>query len=1328
MITNDNYEVEYTGNHSASTFAYDFKIYSQEEVRVVVWPQATMDGEGVPLNETVLTLNTHYTVADVLNDRGGTITLLPAPQGDTQFEWLTTGDPGGRLKTGYRLRIENNPDFTQAVSFGDQQRLNRRQIEDAFDKITTLLQEKFRDSLRWVGEWDITVQYAPGDVVTYVNPSNMHADHFIAVKGSRGVVPEGALPADAPAYATTDQDTGQIGNHWDSLVNQLLGGPFLPIAGGTLTGNAILPANLDDAPIRAAISKAFLTAQLRNYVRKVGDQITGPIEIDFTIDDSTPADSVVSKQWIEAQLAAHALTPHGGEGMGLNQSQVEMIIDGQVETWAEYQTLNVIPAAKIDRATTEIEDWVRTSNTDAIPAARINQADSGIMDWARLNNTDQIPANKLTLAAGGGSSLVLEHLSVDPPVANYQVGDMVNVNGEIRVLSTGASSNTIRGVGEDTTDDYIGVRSIPGMAHLGRITSLGFAGEFLWKQATGNDADFIAKLPVALTRVGTPGTYQARGTIYAQHVGANGETTDIVLTHNATYDISPDPDGPDDDGLNPTGYYGYTQSGNIETELAANVGFSVAFWTDSIGGTALIVTSVANHWGHEEVGETSAGVEAILDKEIPAARRIPAFDATNRDEYIRINNAGDGLETGDLPARVPATLDEVYNQAKDIVKGSGRLTVIANDTNKDITVSEGGVPSGAMLPAMPTQGELFTLTVDQDDVVHNPVGSWGDLTDTQRQVRGLGLPIGPGTAGGPLRIAAYSPQWEGATNAINTELRGKVFLVYNGSTVDTDKIPATLFLYRLGAASESKAVGNQVSVSGIRNHFEITGLTYAQLLGANTRSQLVDTSWHRNITYTGQNGKLYPDVDKPAGAYLYNNTTGWQFDPSSPASWARQGQSEPRTLLAVDEVQDSAGPGLTINANTMGAATYQAFAPVVDLDEDEYAHGVFEVEVTITAGDTTVPNQIGFEASTLTDNPSRTGRISGFAFVSSVRGSIVLDILANPPRRGIEIGRLQMYDGLTSTREIVIYLGRDANNQIGLVIAVLAGGTANGAAITLSTNATVAFLSNDTPVSNVERVTVENNGVVLGEVGTVRTLNFNNNLTAIRVDDEVTINGPNPQGATVYTALSQLPAASTTLTVSSVAYVRIPTTNEVMQFMVVAKNSLNILTWRCISGVSPVLRTVTLPLSATSTGISMFEDNPYVIDARFPYTLIKMTGVPFSGGSAVWAAYYNEGDEYRVRTADLLALDAITHGTILPRNLAQGETIVDARRKAIGLYGGGLGRQSGSAMRLYGFILLVGRTSNHYPLYGLGIELAIRQGTLEAYSQQNVTFTVRGSA
>ena len=130
MITNDNYEVEYTGNHSASTFAYDFKIYSQEEVRVVVWPQATMGGEGVPLNETVLTLNTHYTVADVLNDRGGTITLLPAPQGDTQFEWLMTGNPGGRLKTGYRLRIENNPDFTQAVSFGDQQRLNRRQIED----------------------------------------------------------------------------------------------------------------------------------------------------------------------------------------------------------------------------------------------------------------------------------------------------------------------------------------------------------------------------------------------------------------------------------------------------------------------------------------------------------------------------------------------------------------------------------------------------------------------------------------------------------------------------------------------------------------------------------------------------------------------------------------------------------------------------------------------------------------------------------------------------------------------------------------------------------------------------------------------------------------------------------------------------------------------------------------------------------------------------------------------------------------------------------------------------------------------------------------------
>ena len=131
----------------------------------------------------------------------------------TVFAWL---DPDNDLKIGYSIKIENNPSFTQAVSFGNQQTLNRRQIEDAFDKATTLLQQKFRETLRWAGKWDITAQYSPGDVVTYVNPSNMHADHFLAVKDSRGVVPEGPLPAGAPAYATTDQDTGEIGNHWDS--------------------------------------------------------------------------------------------------------------------------------------------------------------------------------------------------------------------------------------------------------------------------------------------------------------------------------------------------------------------------------------------------------------------------------------------------------------------------------------------------------------------------------------------------------------------------------------------------------------------------------------------------------------------------------------------------------------------------------------------------------------------------------------------------------------------------------------------------------------------------------------------------------------------------------------------------------------------------------------------------------------------------------------------------------------------------------------------------------------------------------------------------------
>ena len=102
----------------------------------------------------VLTLNSHYTVSGVNNDTRATITLLAPSAGDNPFPWLDAdGDLKGHVSDmndpgSYKIRIENNPSFTQNLSLGNQQVLNRRQLENALDKQISLLQEKFRNGLK----------------------------------------------------------------------------------------------------------------------------------------------------------------------------------------------------------------------------------------------------------------------------------------------------------------------------------------------------------------------------------------------------------------------------------------------------------------------------------------------------------------------------------------------------------------------------------------------------------------------------------------------------------------------------------------------------------------------------------------------------------------------------------------------------------------------------------------------------------------------------------------------------------------------------------------------------------------------------------------------------------------------------------------------------------------------------------------------------------------------------------------------------------------------------------------------------------------------------
>ena len=330
MITNDNYLIEYLGNGTAKSYNTDFKVYSEEEVIVSVYlngadgtkPMHEVHGQQNPEEGyNVLTLNSHYTVSGVNNDTRATITLLAPSAGDNPFPWLDAdGDLKGHVSdmndpSSYKIRIENNPSFTQNLSLGNQQVLNRRQLENALDKQISLLQEKFRNGLKWKGVWNATTEYEPGDVVFY--DDGTEKDHYIAAVTNTNNIP------DAENY-----EPGTIGNVWDSLTNRLLGGPFLSKKGGT-----------------------------------VGEYL----EVSYTSDPSQwPNDAAVPKSWITQHVAQGAFNESDVEDFALVANTTAKVGEDRIDEattkvfdWARDINNPKIPFKVLNEATSKIGDWAR---------------------------------------------------------------------------------------------------------------------------------------------------------------------------------------------------------------------------------------------------------------------------------------------------------------------------------------------------------------------------------------------------------------------------------------------------------------------------------------------------------------------------------------------------------------------------------------------------------------------------------------------------------------------------------------------------------------------------------------------------------------------------------------------------------------------------------------------------------------------------------------------------------------------------------------------------------------------------------------------------------
>ncbi len=120
----------YAGNGTTNEYSYDFKIIEKSNLKVII-----EDSDSV---ETVLELNTDYSVDGVGTSSGGSITLI-----DNSQEFI---DASGYLKSGYTLTILRVVTIEQQTDIRNQGDFFPETHEDAFDK-SIMIDQQQQDEL-----------------------------------------------------------------------------------------------------------------------------------------------------------------------------------------------------------------------------------------------------------------------------------------------------------------------------------------------------------------------------------------------------------------------------------------------------------------------------------------------------------------------------------------------------------------------------------------------------------------------------------------------------------------------------------------------------------------------------------------------------------------------------------------------------------------------------------------------------------------------------------------------------------------------------------------------------------------------------------------------------------------------------------------------------------------------------------------------------------------------------------------------------------------------------------------------------------------------------
>ena len=456
--------------------------------------------------------------------------------------------------------------------------------------------------------------------------------------------------------------------------------------------------------------------------------------------------------------------------------------------------------------------------------------------------------------------------------------------------------------------------------------------------------------------------------------------------------------------------------------------------------------ATTNYWELDSDKLDQSEVDARIDNAIPAARRIPGFAVGDANEYLQVNGDGTALIFAPGPTGGGmVTQAAVYAQLKEIAQAGHRVTLSFDDTANELTIAVDDVPAGNSFPANPSVGDRFRLLMA--DTIHNDAlldiveGDQPPLSMVAVVNFGSGLPS----------LQSYAPNYSGSGAST---LAGKTFILFGGAPSD---LATNVIAYAPGA-SRLKYPVNQNPVGGSYPHFyevPTLGIATLRLLSAQAGvDSQEDAAFNLDFASGAQ---AFPDSEFATGDYTYaGGAVHWELTPGVAAPWATQGQPEPRTLLAITQLIDGAGVGLTVNnasANTFGPNT--GFMPAFDLDDADKQQGIFEIEATLRFTARSA-NTISFEDGGAIIET----RITGFIFASALRATdeFVVNTLT-----GVKVAEATVYDGSTVLGTLALRMVRDGDNVAGYAFQFESGLGSGSQNFAVSATLDIAFLHNDAP-------------------------------------------------------------------------------------------------------------------------------------------------------------------------------------------------------------------------------------------------------------------------